>query len=569
MVLCFPPSFRYTVFTMKRKFFAVLGQFWQKILNATLVAAVFSVFAFNPTSAAEPNDPFYGSQWYVKTIGLPQAWNFAKGSPTVRVAVLDTGVDLTHPDLKDRLWTNKGEIPNDRIDNDRNGYVDDVHGWDFVGNDNDPNPDMADLGQPEGVNHGTLVAGLIGAAGNNNEGVAGVNWSVEILPLRVLDSAGSGRTANVEAAIRYAIAQKVKVINLSFSGGGYSDFLAEALRAAYRAGIVIVAAAGNEGDTQHGGNLNVYPEYPVCYRGTVGEPILIGVSSLDAQDHHSSFSSFGSDCITISAPGENITTTQVYRVGVPAYSKPYGNGWSGSSLAAPLVSGLAALLFSINPSFTPSEVRALMTAHAKNIDAVNGVFAGQLGTGRVNAAASVEAAVAAALAVPAATAPLQGIPAPLPVPGELVKSPASSAVYYKALDGKRYVFPNAKTYATWFPDFVKVKTITAAQLASLPIGGTVTYRPGTRLLKLQTRSEVYAVSRGGVLRHVASEETAREIFGSRWRTLVDDLPEAFFAGYRVGPVIVNAADYQVLAERAAAGSIEIDRSIQASPLSKP
>jgi hypothetical protein len=554
---------------MKRESFSTFGRYWQKLLNATILVAVFSVSAAIPAFAAEPNDPYYGSQWYVKTLGLPQAWNFAKGSPTVRVAVLDTGVDLTHPDLKDRLWTNKGEIPNDHIDNDGNGYIDDVRGWDFVGNDNDPNPDMTDLTRTEGINHGTLVAGLIGAAGNNNEGVAGVNWSVEILPLRVLDSGGSGRTANVEAAIRYAIAQKVKVINLSFSGGSYSDFLAEALRAAYRAGIIVVAAAGNEGDTQNGGNLNVYPEYPVCYRGTVGEPILIGVSSLDMQDRHSSFSSYGSDCITVSAPGENITTTQVYRANIAPYAKPYGNGWSGSSLAAPLVSGLAALLFSINPAFTPAEVRAMITAHAQNVDAVNGVFAGQLGVGRVNAAASVEAAMVAVLAVPAAEVPMQGIPASPPSFGELVKSPASSAVYYKAQDGKRYVFPNAKTYATWFPDFAKVKTITIAQLASLPIGGTVTYRPGTRLLKLQTRSEVYAVSKNGVLRHLASEEVAREIFGSQWRTLVDDLPEAFFAGYRVGPVIVNSADYAALAERTSSPNIDIDRNLQSNPLFKP
>ncbi|MFA5854116.1 MAG: S8 family peptidase [Patescibacteria group bacterium] len=554
---------------MKRHFFMNFRQSWQKIVNATLVAAVFFMSAAAPVAAAEPNDPFYGTQWYVKTIGLPEAWNFAKGSPTVRVAVLDTGVDLTHPDLKDRLWTNKGEIPNDRIDNDRNGYVDDVRGWDFVSDDNDPNPDLSDPGLTEGINHGTLVAGLIGAAGNNSEGVAGVNWNIEMMPLRVLDSAGSGRTANVEAAIRYAIAQKVKVINLSFSGAGYSDFLAEALRAAYRAGIVVVVAAGNEGDTERGGNLNVYPEYPVCYRGAGGEPILIGVSSLDMRDRHSSFSSYGSDCITVSAPGENITTTQVYRAGQTPYAKPYGNGWSGSSLAAPLVSGLAALLLSINPALTPTEVRTLITAYAKNVDSINGGFAGQLGTGRINAFASVEAAVAAMLAVPTTPTSPQGIPAPLPFGGELVKSPASSAVYYKAQDGKRYVFPNAKTYATWFQDFAKVKTITVAQLASLPIGGTVTYRPGTRLLKLQTRSEVYAVSKNGVLRHLASEEVAKEVFGSQWRSLVDDLPEAFFAGYRVGAVVVKAEDYTALTERTSAPSIEIDRNLQSSPLFKP
>ncbi|WKZ29600.1 MAG: S8 family peptidase [Patescibacteria group bacterium] len=531
------------------------------MVNAVLIAITVFATSGSPALAAEPNDPLYGAQWYAKAIGLPEAWNFAKGSPTVRVAILDTGIDLSHPDLKDRFWTNRGEVPNDGIDNDRNGYIDDVRGWDFVDRDNDPNPDLDDPGQTEAVNHGTLVAGLIGAAGNNNEGVAGINWNIEMIPLRVLDGAGSGRTDNVEAAIRYAIAQKVDVINLSFSGAGYSNFLVEAMRDAYRAGIVVVVAAGNEGDTERGGNLNVYPSYPVCYRGALGEEILIGVSALDGQDRHSSFSSYGLQCITVSAPGENIMTTQVYRPGQTGYTKPYGSGWSGSSLAAPLVSGLAALLLSINPALTPAEVRVMITAHAKNVDALNGGFAGQLGAGRIDAAASVQAVVAAMLAVPVSEPPAQGVPAPLPSGGELVKSPASSAVYYKAQNGKRYVFPNANTYATWFQGFAAVKTISVAQLASLPIGGTVTYRPGTRLLKLQTRPEVYAVGKGGVLRHLASEDVAREVFGSGWQSLVDDLPEAFFAGYRVGPIVVKAGDFVAFDERASAPTIEADRNL--------
>ncbi len=548
---------------MNRPFLKNLRKDWKKTAGGVLAAVLLFVSFGPPILAAEPNDPLYKNQAYLEAIGMPAAWDFAKGSPTVRVAVLDTGVDLSHPDLKDRLWTNKKEIPDDGIDNDRNGYVDDVHGWDFIGNDNDPNPDLNDPTQVEGIHHGTLVSGIIGAAGNNSEGVAGVNWNIEMMPLRVLDSAGSGRTSAVEAAIRYAIAQKAKVINLSFSGSGYSDSLAETLRAAYRTGIVIVAAAGNEGDTERGGNLNVHPEYPVCYRSASGDPILIGVSSLDAQGRHSSFSSYGSDCITVSAPGENITTTQVYRFGPKGFEKPYGNGWSGSSLAAPLVSGLAALLLSINPALTPAEVRTMITAHAQNIDAINGGFGGQLGAGQIDAAASVLAVVTELLGVPAQDAPSEGVPAPLPVGGELVKSAAFPAVYYKARDGKRYVFPNTKTYATWFATFAQVKTITSAQLASLPLGGSITYRPGTRLLKLQTRPEVYAVSKGGVLRHIASEHVAQDLFGPGWRLLVDDLPDAFFAGYRVGPMIVKPEDYDLSSERNSATTIEADRNLRA------
>ena len=561
--ICFQTLFGYTVGTMKTLFLGNFREYWSKMTSGVLAAAVLFLSLAAPVLAAEPNDPLYKDQWYVKAIGMPDAWNFAKGSPTVRVAILDSGVDLAHPDLKDRLWTNRNEIPGDSIDNDRNGYVDDVYGWDFVGNDTDPSPDLSDPAQSVGIHHGTLVAGVIGAAGNNAQGISGVNWNLELMPLRVLDSDGSGSTAAVQAAIRYAMAQKVQVINISFSGPGYSDALAGTLRAAYRAGIVIVAATGNEGDTERGGNLNVHPSYPACYRGTTNEPILIAVSALDAQNRHSSFSSYGSDCTTISAPGENIMTTQVYRTGPAGFNEPYGAGWSGSSLAAPIVSGVAALLLSLDPTLTPSEVRSIITAHAFNVDSVNGGFAGQLGAGRIDAAASVAAVVADLLNASISAVPVQGVPEPVLTGGELVKSSAFSSVYYKALDGKRYVFPNSKTYATWFKDFSKVRTITSAQLASLPIGGAVTYRPGTRLVKLQTRPEVYAVGKGGVLRHLGSETVAKELFGSRWNTLVDDLPDEFFASYRLGPDIMRSSDYDPVAEKTAAPTIEADRGISA------
>ena len=444
-----------------------------------------------------------------------------------------------------------------------------MHGWDFVNNDADPNPDLSNAAQAEGIHHGTLVAGIIGAAGNNAEGISGVNWNVELMPLRVLGSDGSGRTAAVQAAIRYAVAQKAQVINISFAGPGYSDALAETLRAAYRAGVVIVAAAGNEGDTAQGGNLNVHPAYPICYRGAANEQILIGVSSLDAQGRHSSFSSYGSDCTTVSAPGENIVTTQVFRTGSLTYAKAYSNGWSGSSLAAPIVSGVAALLLSLNPSLTPSEVRTLITSRAVNVDSFNGGYGGQLGAGRIDAAASVAAVVAQLLNAPLASVPVQGADAPLSVGGELVKSAQFSTVYYKAPDGKRYVFPNSKTYATWFKDFASVRTISSAQLASLPLGGTITYRPGTRLIKLRTRPEVYAVGKGGVLRHIASEDVAKALYGASWRTQVDDLPDEFFAAYRLGPDVIGVADYDPGAEKTAASSIEVDRGLTLAALSKP
>lgn len=340
--------------------------------------------------AAIPNDPGYAEQWYLENIRMAEAWNFAKGSSVVKVAILDSGVDTTHPDLKDRIWQNTAEQKNNR-DDDGNGLVDDVNGWDFVDSDNDPNPAVIPDGPLEGTNHGTLVAGIIGAAGNNSEGGAGVNWSVQLMPLRVLDSNGAGSTFAVDSAIRYAIAKGAKVINISFTGRGYSRILAETMRSAQKAGIVIVAAAGNEGDTERGGNLNVYPEYPVCYRGAGNEHIIIGVSALSKSGARSSFSNYGSDCIGVSAPGESIYTTQVYRPAIKGFERPYGTGWSGSSLAAPMVAGLAALVASMHPGLGAGEIRDFIYRNAAPINHLNGIYSGHLGSGRIDAATTVTA----------------------------------------------------------------------------------------------------------------------------------------------------------------------------------
>ena len=256
----------------------------KKRFSRILIAAALCFASGIPAAfAAVPNDPLIKEQWYLDAIGAPAAWDFAKGSPTVTVAVLDSGVDLSHPDLAERIWTNPREVPGNGIDDDRNGYVDDARGWDFIGEDADPNPDIGAACPVDGANHGTLVAGIIGAAGGNAAGIAGINWNVRILPLRVLDEAGSGSTQDVVRAIRYAVAAKAKVINISFTGPNYSETLAQALREAHEAGVLVVAAAGNEGDTQRGGYLNVYPSYPACYRGASGERVVLAVAALDRE----------------------------------------------------------------------------------------------------------------------------------------------------------------------------------------------------------------------------------------------------------------------------------------------
>jgi subtilisin family serine protease len=529
----------------------------KKAVTAVLLGTV-SFFQFVPmASAAIPNDPSYFQEWYIDAVHLPEAWDFAKGSPTVTVAVLDSGVDLTHPDLHDRIWTNSGEVAGNGIDDDRNGFIDDVHGWDFVDADADPNPEVSVGNQLEGTNHGTLAAGIIGAAGNNSEGVVGAAWNVAIMPLRVLDSQGNGGTMQVVQAVRYAVAKGVKIINISFTGNGYSEVLAEALRKAHDAGILIVASAGNEGDTERGGNLNDFPAYPVCYRGAHDERIVLGVASLDRRGVKSSFSSYGSYCIGISAPGESFYTTQVFRPAIKGFDEPYGEGWFGSSLSAPVVSGVAALIASIDPTMKADMMMAFLTANARNIDAVNGIYAGYIGVGELDAAATVRAVQRYALGLD----PAPTVTTPRPVSSSLVKLASSSAVYFLAADAKRYVFPNEKIYLSWFSGFAPIRTITASEMAAIPLGGNVTYRPGIRLVKIQTDPSIYAVSKGGVLRHVTSQSLAISLYGPDWNKKIDDIPEAFFVNYRLGSEITSFFDYDSVAERERSITIDRDKNL--------
>lgn len=510
-------------------------------------------------SAALPDDPMRSQQWYLDAVRAPEAWDFARGTPLVAVAVLDSGVDLTHPDLRDRIWRNPNETPNGR-DSDGNGYVDDLNGWDFVSNDNDPNPEVRPGISRAGANHGTLVAGIIGAAGNNGEGVVGINWNVRIMPLRVLDANGSGSTLAVVRAVRYAVASKAKVINISFTGSGYSQLLAEALREAHASGVLIVAAAGNEGDTERGGDLNIYPSYPACYRGANGERIVLAVAALDKNGARSSFSSYGSDCVGLSAPGERIYSTQAFRPAIRGFEEPYGGSWYGSSLSAPIVSGAAALIASMDPSLKGDDLRAVLRATAKNIDALNGPYAGHLGAGQVDVGA---AALAVQNALLGAAAPPTRPEAPA-LNGRLIKLAASSAVYYLGNDGRRYVFPNEPTYRSWFPEPPAVRVVSQAEMSSYPLGGNVTYRPGVRMLKIQTDPKIYAVSRNGLLRHVTSEAVAEQLYGPEWNTMIDDISEAFFINYRVGPPIASVFEYDPSAERDRVPTIDHDKNLVAN-----
>lgn len=340
-----------------------------------------------------PDDPYYTEQWYLRKIQAPSAWEKVTGSTNIKVAILDTGVFWKHSDLVDNIWVNTKEVPGDGLDNDHNGYVDDANGWDFVDADNDPSPDFKDTNATkQGINHGTIVAGILGAMGNNQRGITGLNWRVSMMPLRVLNSQGNGSTATVERAIRYAIAQGADIINLSFVGPGYSDLLYRAITDAYNKGILVVAASGN--DPTKVQDLDHDPLYPVCFVGPHGENIILGVAASNGLDERASFSSVGTTCIDITSPGTGFFSTTGYDPASPdALREYYSDGWSGTSVAAPLVSGVAALAKALDKNLTAQDLISLIRKNSDNIYDKNPGLEGKMGQGRLNAYSVIQAVI--------------------------------------------------------------------------------------------------------------------------------------------------------------------------------
>jgi subtilisin family serine protease len=289
--------------------------------------------AITPTT---PNDPFWSAQWGPPDIQAPLAWSVTTGTASVVIAVIDTGIDLTHPDLAPNIWTNPGEtgldaIGNDKringIDDDADGYVDDWQGWNFVAGSNNPQDDYG---------HGTHVSGIAAAVGNNSLGIAGMAWGVRIMALKILDSSGSGSDSDLATAMIYATDHGARVINLSLGDTIPDPVMEDAVNYAYAHGVTVVAAAGN--DYQLG------VRYPAAY------PNAIAVASVDSNNNHSSFSNWGPQ-IDIAAPGSNI------------YSTCWGGGYcykTGTSMATPHVAGTAALLASLPQFNTPDQIRAAL-----------------------------------------------------------------------------------------------------------------------------------------------------------------------------------------------------------------
>lgn len=299
-----------------------------------------------------PNDPLYASAQssYLSRLQVEEVWDITIGRPDVIVAVLDTGVEMNHPDLAAGIWTNPGEIPDNGLDDDGNGFVDDVHGWDFADEDNDPSDDYW---------HGTHVAGIIAARIHNTVGIAGMAGGATVMPVDVFRG-GIGTYADLIQAIVYAADNGANVINMSLGALSYSRGEEVAVDYAWRRGAVLIAAAGNNGnDAWH---------YPAAHAH------VIGVAATDSYDRRASFSSFG-PFVAVSAPGVEVMSSIL--------GGRYGRG-SGTSMAAPHVSGLAALILSRNPTLTNEQVRAIIESTADDLDTLG--WDPYHGFGRINAA---------------------------------------------------------------------------------------------------------------------------------------------------------------------------------------
>jgi thermitase len=312
-------------------------------------------------AAVTPNDPLYrGNQaWYYDLIRAPAAWEIESGDPSIVVAVLDTGIDLSHAELDGQIWINRADEPDNDIDDDQNGCIDDLHGCNFV-----ELPPSNDASDDHG--HGSMVAGVIGAKSDNGVGVTGTAWGVTLMPVKVLDSTGSGSASDVAQGIIYAAKSGAQVINLSMARTSPSSALAAAAREAHNTfGVILVAATGNEGASAVG--------YPAAYP----EVIAVGAFQHADPNARASFSNWGPE-VNLAAPGVDVFSTDLDG----GYARS-----GGTSFAAAFVSGQVALLLSQDPLRSDDDVRLLLRTSADDLP--DGSALHWDGWGRMNIAGSL------------------------------------------------------------------------------------------------------------------------------------------------------------------------------------
>lgn len=403
-----------------------------------------SLIASDPFFTADPS--VETKQWYLPKIRLPDAWEQTTGTTNVTVAIIDTGIHAAHIELND-------------------GRV--VEGFDVIKNQTIlPGANSDDNG------HGTAVAGVIGAIPNNGRGMAGINWNVKLMPLKALASDGTGTISAVSSAIIWASDHGAQIINLSLGGPGFGNdqTLNNAIIYAFSKGSLVVAAAGNDLADQ-GQNLDTKPVYPICSDG--GANMIIGVAASDISDLKTNFSNFGINCVDISAPGKRILTTAFLPSDPSNNVLIYG---SGTSLATPMVSGVAALLKSKDLNLSNVQIRDILLKSSDNIDALNQTNClgsscnGFLGKGRLNAFTALS-------------------PKPL-LEGTLVREALTGKIYLISGGTKRYISDFVFTQRGFSLDSVIAETDN--QLSKLTPGLALPPLDGT-LIKALSDPTVYYI----------------------------------------------------------------------------
>jgi thermitase len=333
---------------------ASLGRALRRLANVRYAEHDFYLRTF----ATVPDDPLFAAQYGLPTdpgIAATNAWDHR--TKCGRVATLDSGAQLDHPDLKGNFWHNPDEIKGNNKDDDHNGYVDDYYGVDIYDGSG---------GGADADGHGTHVAGILGGRGNNALGVSGVCWQAQIMPIRFMNANGRGSTTDAVAGIEYAIAEHAKVVNCSFGSSSKSSALSDAVGGAKGKGVLLVVAAGNDGDS-----IDKTPEYPASYTYA---NILTVAATTDA-DKLASFSNFGSKSVDLAAPGDDIWST---------YLGSSYKQLSGTSMAAPFVAGAAAMLRAKDSDLDYSDVKSALKKTVDKLPALSGktVTGGRINLGR-------------------------------------------------------------------------------------------------------------------------------------------------------------------------------------------
>lgn len=346
--------------------------------------AKFAAAQDNPAIPGTPSntngaDPLFSKQWGMKDIGVEAAWKFNPGNNKIIVAVIDTGVDYTHEDLLPNLWRNSKEIPDNNVDDDNNGYVDDIIGWDFLGKDNKPYDlaasSLGDLLNGGNPGHGTHCAGNVAARGQNSKGISGVAPNAQIMSLRFIGNEG-GTTADAVLAVKYAVDHGAKVLSNSWGSEGddpddaaNNQALKDSVQYALDHDVLFIAAAGNGHQGKgYDNDTDAKPGVPASY----DHDNIISVAAVDVSDKFGSFSNWGRKTVDIAAPGVKVFSTTVTNKYSDSVIPMLGANWDGTSMACPHVAGAAALYWSAHPEKNYKQVKEAILNSAKKIAAADG-----------------------------------------------------------------------------------------------------------------------------------------------------------------------------------------------------